>query len=59
MSEILDILTAGVDVGVGVGVGVGAGAGVPVEAVRRPQAGAVAAKLVYILPHRSLYNPLN
>ena len=55
MSEILDILTAGVDVGVGVG----AGAGVPVEAVCRPQAGAVAAKLVYILPYGLLYNPLN
>ena len=55
MSKILDILT----VGVGVGVGVGAGAGVPVEAVRRPQAEAVAAKSVRVLPYRSLHNPLN
>ena len=53
MSEILDILTVGVVVGVGVG------AGVPVEVVRKPQAEAVAAKLVYVLPYRSLHNLLN
>ena len=55
MSKILDILT----VGVGAGVGVGIDAGIPVKAVRRPQAEAVAAKSVHILPYRSLYNPLN
>ena len=44
--------------GVGVGVGVGVGAGVPVEAVRKPQAKAVAAKSVYVLPYKSLCNLL-
>ena len=37
----------------------GVGAGVGVEAVRRLQVEAVAAKSIQALPHRSLRNPLN
>ena len=49
MSKILDTLTAGVALAVGVAV----------EVVRRPQIEAVVAKLVQVLPHRLLRNPLN
>jgi len=39
--------------------GGGAGAGVPAGAARRQQAEVAAAKLVCILPHKSLRNPIN